>query len=109
MFAFYIIGKPLSKVRRIKGILFVYKFYPFHTVCHPPPPLADMSAKNVFFWTCFIVITILYLRAVELPLELVEHDPEAEGDTVGNHIDEEGGCDHHPAVPTVRGRVTVRI
>ena len=39
--------------------------------------------------------------AGELSLELLEHDPEAEGDAVSDHVDEEGGGHHHPAVAPV--------
>ena len=47
------------------------------------------------------------LRAVEITLEFVEHDAKAEAHAVGNHVDEEGGGHHHPAVATVLGSVAV--
>ena len=49
-----------------------------------------------------------YLRTVKLSLELVKHDTEAEGDAVGDHVDEEGGSHHNPAVAAVRGGVAIR-
>ena len=47
--------------------------------------------------------------AGELCLELLEHDPEAEGDAVSDHVDEEGGGHHHPAVATVRSNVDAAV
>ena len=37
----------------------------------------------------------------ELGLQLDEEDAEAEGDPVGDHVDEEGGRHHHPAPTAV--------
>ena len=39
----------------------------------------------------------------ELGLQLHEKDAEAEGDSVGDHVDEEGGGHDDPAPPAVRG------
>ena len=44
----------------------------------------------------------LGFAAVELVLELVEHDAKAKGDSVGNHVDEEGGGNDDPSKATVR-------
>ena len=37
----------------------------------------------------------------ELGLQLDEEDAEAEGDPVGDHVDEEGGRHHHPSPTAV--------
>ena len=37
----------------------------------------------------------------ELGLQLHEKDAEAEGDSVGDHVDEEGGRHHHPSPTAV--------
>ena len=44
----------------------------------------------------------LGFAAVKLILELVEHDAKAKGDSVGNHVDEEGGSNDDPSKATVR-------
>ena len=41
--------------------------------------------------------------AVKLVLELIEHDAKAEGDSVSDHVDKEGGGNDDPSEATVRG------
>jgi hypothetical protein len=54
-----------------------------------------------------VTANFLYLRAVEVPFEFVEHDAEAEADPVCDHVDEEGGGNDDPAVAAVLGSVAV--
>ncbi len=51
--------------------------------------------------------SFLYLRAVEVPFEFVEHDAEAEADPVRDHVDEKGGGNDDPTVAAVLGCVAV--
>ncbi len=54
-----------------------------------------------------VTANFLYLRAVEVPFEFVEHDAEAEADPVRDHVDKEGGSDDDPTVAAVLGSVAV--
>jgi hypothetical protein len=54
-----------------------------------------------------VTAAFLYLRAVEVPFEFVEHDAEAEADPVRDHVDEEGGGNDDPTVAAVLGSVAV--
>ncbi len=54
-----------------------------------------------------VTAALLYLRAVEVPFEFVEHDAEAEADPVRDHVNEEGGSNDDPTVAAVLGGVAV--
>jgi hypothetical protein len=67
-----------------------------------------LFSRQQLHWSRELVTAaFLYLRAVEVPFEFVEHDAEAEADPVRDHVDEEGGSDDDPTVAAVLGGVAV--